>query len=488
MGFLIRNCIDSDQTVITDTDLTAYVNRIIVLAEYVGICWEVVEETEDTGANVTVGSCFFSCEDCARTAYQLTDCTGRLSPIFSTQEDLEDLVGSIIKVPYYDNSCFNVSIVTYDNSATYYIVDYTNNYTSCSACRQLKTIVPKYTLENCDIEKVDKIKGNFAEAIYQEVMTKRFGVKYCCDTEKVKWELKNDLIDYELNNHASPDFPEPIVEPCCIDKFGSSNCDPCNTNNTNLCTCNSQVTPCSCEDQNLCGCHTQIVKECSCKKIEVVNSCNCYTYKFNILATMLADATGNTDTTRNNKVYLRYTPCGERGQITINYVEAEKQEQCMYGTPTLFWYKDDVQVEFDAIEGGNLKRCATCTPVICPCKCTASPCSPHDCHTYTFSVVAEMLADAIGNTETSLNNKVFFGYIPCGETCSKTESYIVVGDQEYCVLGTPVLGWYKEDVWTNYDAISEGNLTRGDICEVDNNCDGCYSVPCNTCKPCNTCS
>lgn len=355
MGFLIRNCVDSDQTVITDTDLTAYANRIIVLEEYPGICWETLGEEEPPptgGPEVTITDCFFSCEDCARIAYQLTDCTGRLAPIFSTQEDLADLVGSIIKVPYYDNACFNVSIINYDNTATYYIVEYSNNYTSCSACRQLKSVFPKYELADCDVEKVDKIKGNFAEAIYQEVMTKRFGVKYCCDTEKVKWELKNDLIDHDLINHTSPDFPEPIVESCCID-----------------------ITP-NCTD----------VSRCS--------------------------------------------PCQEE------IVEPD-----------------------------------------CPCACEASENSPHDCHTYTFEVTPEMIAEAIGNDNTTTNGKVYFGYIPCGAVKSVTEDYQTgeEGIKEFCVLGTPVLGWFNSNMWVDYTELVGVILTRGAVCEevIVNECNTC---------------
>jgi len=298
--------------------------------------------------------------------------------------------------------------------------------------------------------------------------------------------IKSKMLDYELKKHLSPDLPEPIVEACCIDKFGTAcnnNCSSdCNCNTS--CNCSSQTTSCTCEDQNSCGCPALPAFGCACRN--TVSSCGCFTYKFNVIAEMLADATGNTDTTKNNKVYLRYKPCGEKGKITINYTEIGKQEQCVEGTPELYWLKDDEEVDFDSIEGGNLKKCQPCQPLNCPCKCTASKCSPHDCHTYTFSIVAEMLADAIDNTETSLNNKVFFGYIPCAKTCSVTENYIVVGDQEYCVLGTPILGWYKEDVWTNYDSIPEGNLTRGAVCEVDNDCDGCCPTSCDKCNTCNS--
>lgn len=353
MGFLIRNCSNNVQQVTTSTVLTDYLNRIIVLEEYPDICWEVVEEVEGTGSAVTVENCFFSCEDCARTAYMLTDCTGRLQPIYSTQENLLDLVGSIIKVPYHDNSCFTVSVVPYSNDETYYTITFSNTYETCEACRNLTTIYPEYEEELCDTEKVDKIKSKYAEAVYQEVMSRRFGVKYCCDTEKAKWELKNKLIDNDLIDFASPELPEPYVEACCI------------------------VTESICNEPDRC------------------------------------------------------TPCTT--EVTV------EQE--------------------------------------CPCSCEASTNSPHDCHTYSFTVTSEMLADATGNDNTRTNNKVYFGYIPCGSVKSITNSYSTgeEGLKEICVLGIPILGWYKDNEWVDYTTLVGVTLTRGAVCEEDIN-------ECNTCN------
>lgn len=494
MGFSLLNCSNNAQTIITSTDLSGY--AVVTLEEYPDICWTVTE-VEPTGDPVTLVNCYPNCEECLRIAYRLTDCTGRLLPRYSTQEEFADLLGKIVKVPYYDNACFTVDEIQY--SATdyeYENIEYSNSYNNCSACRERKTVYPNYT-PVCDLEKFLKTICTYSEILHQQVISKRFGVTTCCPDDLTKWSIKNWLLQSNLLNHLSPDLPEPFVEACCIDKFGTNNtcntscsCGPyianCACENQNSCGCSSNiVSNCSCEDQNSCGCNSQTVSNCSCGYNSKL-TCNCYTYKFNIVAGMLADAIGNTDTTQNNTVYARYTPCGEIGKITVPYIEVLTAETlCSIKVPELFWYKNDVETVFDSITGGNLKKCGMCEPVHCPCSCTASECSPHDCHTYTFTVEAEMLADATGNTETELNNKVYFGYIPCSKTCSVTENYTVVGDQEYCVLGIPILGWYKNDIWVNYDSIPEGNLTRGNVCEVDNNCDGCCTIPCNTCNTCN---
>jgi hypothetical protein len=352
VGFLVRNCSNSAQSIITDTVLTDYLNRIIVLEEHVGICWEVIEEVEGGGTDVTVTDCFFSCEDCSRIAYLLTDCTDRLQPIYTTQ-DFSEQIGSIVKVPYYDNSCFVISAVPYDNTQTYYEIDYSNIYETCEACRQLTTIYPDYSESLCDTEVVDKIKSKYAEAVYQEIISKRFGVKFCCEADKEKWELKNQLIDNDLINFPSPEFPEPYVEPCCIET-------------TNICNEPNRCTPCQSEE-----------------------------------------------------------PVEEP----------------------------------------------------CPCSCEASVDSPHDCHTYSFTITSEMLADATGNDNTTTNNRVYFGYIPCGGIKSVTNSYTTGGEglKEICVLGTPILGWYKDNEWVDHTTLEGVTLTRGVVCEEDIN-------ECNTCN------
>ncbi len=352
MGFQLRNCEDIEQVIITDTSLVDYVGQIVLLEEYADICWEVLAEVEDTGAVVTVTDCFQSCDDCTRMAYQLTDCTGRLLPRYSVQDDLAAHIGAIIKVPYYDNSCFTITEVRYYSfeRETEHI-EYSNIYDTCAECRQRKTVEPDYTVVNCDTEYTDKVKSRSSETIYNQVISKRYGVKPCCQEDAMKWEIRNEMLKIDLLRHPSPDLPEPIVEACCI----------------------VTTVPCT-------GCRV----------------------------------------------------CPTEGE-----------------------------------------------EVVCPCKCSASAVSPHDCHTYTFNVVAEMLADATGNTDTNLNGKNYFGYIPCGKTDAVTVALEEASSEEFCVLGIPILGWYKDNEWVNYDSIPEGNLTRGAVCEAPEETE---------CTPCNTCN
>jgi hypothetical protein len=98
------------------------------------------------------------------------------------------------------------------------------------------------------------------------------------------------------------------------------------------------------------------------------------------------------------------------------------------------------------------------------CECTASPDSPHDCHTYSIGVNEEDIALAIGNESEDLNGKVFFGYFKCKETTPTFIQYTSeAAAQDYCVLGIPLFGYFVEDVWVDIA------LTRGSICEPEEN-------------------
>ena len=115
--------------------------------------------------------------------------------------------------------------------------------------------------------------------------------------------------------------------------------------------------------------------------------------------------------------------------------------------------------------------CNTCEetiPVTTPdCNCTSSgENSPHDCHKYTVTTTLEQLGLAIGNTNTALNNKVFFCYFPCKNENPLTVSIKTATQKEYCVLGIPLYGYYANNVFVPIV------VTRGIVCEP----------PVNTCN------
>jgi hypothetical protein len=292
---------------------------------------------------VFVEYCYQTCEECSTKAYLLFSCTSQFS-IQSTDPRLEELNSDekIIRIPFYQDGCFRIKQVAYDRTRTYIpVVEYSGVYDNCLDCFPRETVEPLVEFGICDPQKVVDIKCDFAEMMYQQMMSRRLGIEFCCPIEKGKATLKNDIIDFALLPDELPELPEPYVEYCCI-PITTDNCPPISCS-----TC-----------------------------IETV-------------------------------------------------VEVEN------------------------------------------CNCTASENSPHPCHTYQVTVLGKQLLLAAGNTNGSLNGKVYFAYFKCKTTKPTVVEYTTAQTNPYCVLGIPVFGYYANNEWVNLP------LTRGEECpeeEITNTC------------------
>jgi hypothetical protein len=288
-------------------------------------------------------SCYQTCEECSTKAYLLSSCTSQFS-IYSIDPRLEDLNSDnkIIRIPFYQDGCFRIEQIAYDRTRTYIpVIEYSGVYDNCLDCYPKETVEPLLEFGICDPQKVIDIKCDFAEMMYQQMMSRRLGTEFCCPIEKGKATLKNDIIDFALLPDELPDLPEPYVEYCCI-PITTDNCPPVS--------------------------------------------------------------------------------------------------------------------------------CSTCTETIVEvenCNCTASENSPHPCHTYQVTVLGNQLLLAAGNTNGSLNGKVYFAYFKCKATKPTVVEYTTAQTNLYCVLGIPVFGYYANNEWVNLP------LTRGEECpeeEITNTC------------------
>jgi hypothetical protein len=56
----------------------------------------------------------------------------------------------------------------------------------------------------------NKVNQEFAEAIYQEMASVRYGIDFCCKPDLIKWSIKKELLDFndiQLNLCASSNDP-----------------------------------------------------------------------------------------------------------------------------------------------------------------------------------------------------------------------------------------------------------------------------------------
>ena len=130
--YKLTNCDSLTTIVYTTTDLSAYVGEVIIRLDCPG-CW-IVEEVDliPSDVPITVDTSYIGCPECARTYYLLEDCTGYLADVI-TYTDLSAYVGSVIKLEYCPETCWEVSI-TRDATNAGEVVFTDVEYADCPEC------------------------------------------------------------------------------------------------------------------------------------------------------------------------------------------------------------------------------------------------------------------------------------------------------------------------------------------------------------------
>lgn len=348
--------------------------------------------------------CNTYCDEIPESHYRLVECQGRRFDIFSTDTNLINLVGQIIRIPYFDNACFKVLEDAFSIEKHYYpSVEVAGVYTSCIDCYPKHIVEPEVQFTKCDPSIVEEVKCSFADMMHQQMMSKRLGIEFCCELDRTKWSIRNDKLDIDLLYTNDPPLPEPYIDVCCLDRL--NRCCP-----QNNCGCNH-----SSHSYNHDSHHHHNHSHNSHH-----NNCGC---------------SHTTSSTHCSGCSQPSTPCTScHGDVSI------KEHGCNHPI------EDEVTVH---------------------CNCEASHDSPHDCHTYAVVVTNTHLIAAVGNTDTHRNGRVFFAYYKCKETHPTIVEYTVATTSNLCVLGIPLFGYYRANVWTPITAIA-----RGAVCEepIQNTC------------------
>jgi hypothetical protein len=76
----------------------------------------------------------------------------------------------------------------------------------------IRLIKPGYNTNGCPPEYTEKTNCKFANAVYNQMIVKRYGVKMCCDLDVDKWDIKKQILD--LKALYDPDFCQSAVVTC----------------------------------------------------------------------------------------------------------------------------------------------------------------------------------------------------------------------------------------------------------------------------------
>ena len=237
--YKLTNCDDPGTIIYTSTNLSAYVNQVIIRLDCPG-CW-LVEEVDLIPSDVVivVDASYIDCVECARTYYLLEDCSGYL-PNAITYTDLSAYVGSVIKLEYCPETCWEVSI-TLNSTNAGEVVFIDQEYLNCDTCLDTLPCICT-TVRNDDTSAVsneyryldcDHVLQNFT-LLFGETSP-----KFCI----VAWQYNHPTTDYvETFGNCSqvtvqdpwicpaPIYPRRFIRPgyyvptCSIEKFEKITC------------------------------------------------------------------------------------------------------------------------------------------------------------------------------------------------------------------------------------------------------------------------
>lgn len=206
--FILTDCSKQFPTIITNTDLTQYLNHIIQLDTFPGVCWQV-----DTTLNCTVSppltgvviSVFDNCVACLTKCYKLTDCLG-IADVIITDIDLSLYLNQVVKILSQPNVCWLVTLS--DTCLESTTIQVSTSFVSCALCLALpdipfiplktRSVQPGYGVGLCSVDYVEKINCAFADQVYSKFITKKYGVTQCIEDEFDKYLVKKSILDLNL--------------------------------------------------------------------------------------------------------------------------------------------------------------------------------------------------------------------------------------------------------------------------------------------------
>lgn len=204
--YKLTSCESSGISKYTDQDLSDYLGKVVNLENCEG-CW-IVESTLSIPNNLTtvnILNSFDNCAICNSTFYKLTNCEDLQDVIF-TYSNLSSYVGKTVKIKYC-TSCFTVESANsnIDIISSYQTVDVTQSFLTCDLCTtpiiipeepsiKLQYVQPNLITYSCSLKEYTNRSCDFATYYYQEVISSKLGVKFCCTKDKLDSTIKYELL------------------------------------------------------------------------------------------------------------------------------------------------------------------------------------------------------------------------------------------------------------------------------------------------------
>lgn len=219
----LTDCTGFKDPIITYTDLSLYLGRVIKIKYCPETCWIVNATNNSTDAGIVIPEIEYEdCEECLLTYPCICTTVRNDSTLSNTYSyyDCELEIQTFILAPGAKSEKFCIRVWK-----NYYPeTDYIETFGNCSEvttniwkCPQpiypRRSVKPGYNTPACTIEKYEKISCKAAEVYYKQVLYLRYGISNCCPDEDDKWLIKKELID--LDALRDPNYECTSVNPCC---------------------------------------------------------------------------------------------------------------------------------------------------------------------------------------------------------------------------------------------------------------------------------
>ena len=188
-------------------------------------CWTVIEsdQCEFNAPIINVTETHPDCRFCLGLCYILTDCEGNETDI-KTDVDLSAYVGQVIQITTCPDVCWQVSEAP-DCDGTLQNVNFVESFADCDTCLppppepepvvlRPRAINPGIIVKACSADYIEEVECRYAEIRYQEVVSKRYGIEFCCKDERRKWHIKHELLKLDMI-HDPNVCPNPTPG-CCV--------------------------------------------------------------------------------------------------------------------------------------------------------------------------------------------------------------------------------------------------------------------------------
>jgi len=204
----LTDCLGILDPIVTITDLSQYVGKVIQLKFCPDTCWEVEETTsQEIDGEVIVEQGFTTCPDCLLAV--LTPKCVTFTNTLDNPINIEyvNAIGQIIKVDILAKGTTPKTCAVSWNIPITVIV---TNYGECidGQCpvvpQPKRQVTPGYDTAACSTEYYEKVECTFSELMYKDVLTERYGISNCCPEEDMKWIIKHEML--MLDVLINPDY------------------------------------------------------------------------------------------------------------------------------------------------------------------------------------------------------------------------------------------------------------------------------------------